>query len=578
MPTRDGGVGGRLAGRLSRVASTPPLTLASGPLRDRWPWPAMIQRRDFLALGAAGSTVAATTWPGTSHALLSPPDHSRAVPEIFAPVPRPPSHSRALVIGSGFGGAVSALRLAQAGVACTVLERGFRWPHDPQRDIFAHDTLPDGRAFWFRNSSKTVFGLPGTPIDRFAGVMDVTEYPHIDVWRGACVGGGSVVFTGAMPQPTRQNFDAIFQLGVNYEEMNAVFYPRVRQMLGLSPMPTDIYNSAPFGHSRKWDSSMRRAGYSPGPVDGIWNWNVVRDELAGRSRASCTVGRSNLGNSNGAKFDLNQNYLKQAQATGLAQVYPGQVVKAIGHDGQRYLVDIEHIHPTGAVLARYTLTSDLLVLAAGSIGTTELLVRARARGSLPNLNEHIGTGWGSNGDSAVSRSFAFSGGLTTGAACASMVRTSARGLSTTLENWYAPGIPVNIGLDASLGMVMDLSSRAKFAYDSATDRVNLLWPANGNDAAVAATRAVNNRIALMNLQVTGVPLLVKDVYAGFTAHPLGGAVLDKATDNAGRVRGYRGLYVMDGAAIPGSTGAVNPALTISALAERNIARIIAAGG
>ncbi|WP_343589367.1 GMC oxidoreductase [Paracidovorax wautersii] len=59
---------------------------------------------------------------------------------------------------------------------------------------------------------------------------------------------------------------------------------------------------------------------------------------------------------------------------------------------------------------------------------------------------------------------------------------------------------------------------------------------------------------------------------------MGDAVLGKATDNFGRVQGYKGLHVMDGAAIPGSTGTVNPALTISALVERNIAAIIAAGG
>ncbi|MER2206150.1 MAG: GMC oxidoreductase, partial [Rhodococcus sp. (in: high G+C Gram-positive bacteria)] len=69
----------------------------------------------------------------------------------------------------------------------------------------------------------------------------------------------------------------------------------------------------------------------------------------------------------------------------------------------------------------------------------------------------------------------------------------------------------------------------------------------------------------------------KDVNSSFTAHPLGGAVLGKATDGYGRVKGYDGLYVMDGAAIPGSTGTVNPSLTITALAERNIAQIIKSG-
>jgi len=149
----------------------------------------------------------------------------------------------------------------------------------------------------------------------------------------------------------------------------------------------------------------------------------------------------------------------------------------------------------------------------------------------------------------------------------------------TLENWYTPGIPVGVTIGAHLGMGLDLENRAAFKYESTTDRVNLLWPANGNDAVVAATREVNNRVASASRTLPSViPPLLTDVYAGYTAHPLGGLVIGKATDAHGRVKGYKGLYVMDGALVPGSTGAVNPSLTISALAERNIEHIIAAGG
>ena len=538
----------------------------------------MDRRSSLKALCVAAATPSIAAQAAILPRNFAPRDYSGVVPELYAAVARPPAYTDAIIIGSGFGGAISALRLAQAGVKSTILERGFQWPSDPNRDIFTQDVLPDGRGFWFRDKSKTVFGLPGTPIDRFAGVMDVTEYDHIDVWRGACVGGGSVVFTGAMPQPARNYFDAIFQGSVNYDEMNAVFYPRVRQMLRLSPMPADIYGSAPFGHSRRWDASVRKAGYTPRPVDGVWNWDVVRAELRNTSRDSCTVGRSNLGNSNGAKFDLNQNYLLQAKATGNAKIYPGHEVKNIYFDGSRYVVDTIKLHPNGTVLDRYTITADKLIMAAGSVGTSELLVRARATGGMPQLNEFVGAGWGTNGDSSTSRSLAFSEGVTLGAACASMIHDTSRGLPVTLENWYSPGIPLNVGIDASLGMVLDLENRAKFVYDASVDRVKLMWPASGNDAVVAATRALNNRIAAANFSVPGVPFLVSDVFAGFTAHPLGGVVLGKATDNFGRVKGYKGLYVMDGASIPGSTGAVNPALTISALAERNIAAVIAAGG
>ena len=91
---------------------------------------------------------------------------------------------------AAFGGAISAYRLAQAGIQTTVLERGCRWPTDPWRKIHATDFFPDGRAFWHRTSAKHLTGLTMN-FDKFGGILDVTEYENIDVWRGACVGGGS---------------------------------------------------------------------------------------------------------------------------------------------------------------------------------------------------------------------------------------------------------------------------------------------------------------------------------------------------------------------------------------------------
>ena len=107
------------------------------------------------------------------------------------------------------------------------------------------------------------------------------------------------------------------------------YYPKARKMLRLSQMPDDIYNSCAFAHSRAWDEQVRAAGYTPRRIGGTWNWNIIRDELAGRSRPSATVGCSDLGNSNGAKFDLNQNYLRYAEATGHARIYPGHRVDTI---------------------------------------------------------------------------------------------------------------------------------------------------------------------------------------------------------------------------------------------------------
>lgn len=535
-----------------------------------------MSRREFLKRAAVAAPVAAlgSTLSAPAHAagLLTNLKYQILVPEIYKAVPKPPVYTKAIVIGSGFGGAISALRLAKAGIQTTVLERGSLWPTSSWRQTYACDLLPDGRGYWQRTSAKELNTLTYY-FDRFNGVFDITSCGTIDVWRAACVGGGSIVFTGVMIQPQQRYFDAIFNGIVNWDEMNRTYYPRVRAMLDLSPMPNDIYNSGPFGHSRVWDQQAAKAGFTTTRTDSIFNWDVVRSELRGGSRPSAIAGESNLGNSNGAKFDLNQNYLKQAQATGNAKVYSNHEVTRINFDGSRYVLDTCKYAPDGTVIDRYQLTCDYLFLAAGSMGSSQLMVAARDRGDLPNLNEYVGAGWGTNGDTRVVRSFSPIKGLLQGAPCASMLHQPGA-LPTTFENWYTPGVPVNLGMIGSLGMGFDQTNRGTFVYDRAANKVNLKWPASGNNDIIAMARQLNNKISQINGVVPGVPLVAPDIDGTFTAHPLGGLVIGKATDAWGRIDGYKRLYAMDGSLIPGTTGAVNPSLTISALAERNIEKII----
>ncbi|WAL47199.1 GMC oxidoreductase [Rhodococcus pyridinivorans] len=546
-----------------------------------------MRRRRFLqasllgaALAGAGAAAPGLSGLGLPRADALPvgvDEYRRLVPELFVPSPAPPAHSEVVVVGSGFGASVAALRLAEAGNRVTMLERGMRWPRDPHREIFTTDLLADGRGYHHRTHFTGPTGIP-VVCDDFAGVLDVVDYPNMSVWRGAAVGGGSIVFTGVMIAPERHFFEHVFGGRLSYDEMTSTWYPKVRSMLRLDPMPDDIYNAAEFTHSRRWDDDARAAGYSPHRIDGIWDWDVVRAELAGSVRRSAVAGESNLGNSNGAKFDLTQNYIPAAEATGRTLVCHGHRVLAIGQDGDgRYRLDVQAVDPTGAVLRTTTITCDRLVLGAGSIGTTELLVKARHTGSLPNLDERVGRGWGTNGDAVLVRSFALTEGFggDQGAPSASRI-VDESGLPLSLENWFVAGTAKDVGMLASLGMTLD-PTRADFAYDPGADRAVVNWPAGGERESVDALRAVHNAMAQAGGTIPGASPMAEDVNATFTAHPLGGAVLGEATDDYGRVHGHPGLYVVDGALIPGSTGTANPSLTIAALAERNIARIIADG-
>ena len=86
-----------------------------------------MKRRDFLKASAATGAAAALYSPIHEASAATPEEKYRTqVPELFAPVSRPPAFTQAVVIGSGFGGAISAYRLAQAGIQTTVLERGCR--------------------------------------------------------------------------------------------------------------------------------------------------------------------------------------------------------------------------------------------------------------------------------------------------------------------------------------------------------------------------------------------------------------------------------------------------------------------
>jgi cholesterol oxidase len=510
----------------------------------------------------------------------------------------------ALVVGSGFGGAVTALRLVQAGISTVMLERGKAWPITDDFNTFSSLQDPDGRSAWL--SPFSVLGPP-KPIDPFIGVLELSIENGIAAFAGAGVGGGSLVYAGVLYQPERALFNRVFERAVSYDEMDHRYYPRVRAELDPAPVPHRILHHPNYAAARAWLALGEMAGLRARRLDMGIDWEVVALELMGRRPASVLSGEFWYGNNSGAKRSLDTNYLRKAKRTRRLEILTQHVATQIEQTAEgRYRVTAIEIDESGAERARRQFVAKKLFLAAGSLGTSKLLVRARAKGHLPRLNDAVGRRWGNNGD--------FFGALTglservlsgRGGTAPIAIEDHDNDIAPVVVQCYADWARENErGRVSSIGMSV-VPALGTFTYDSATDDVVLNWPATHPEVTqvVDAANATYRKLADATPHGLDSQVQVQSCRGGLraqglkpqdarlgrrrgrdlepvpaddfaTAHPLGGVTLGEATDNVGTVINYPGLYVVDGALIPGHTGCTNPALTIAALAERNIERII----
>ncbi len=487
-----------------------------------------------------------------------------------------------MVIGSGFGGAVAALRLAELGIHTVMLERGRRWPVTREQNTFSTLKDPDGRSAWL--SEVSLLGEP-KPIDKHIGVLELVLGNGIAALTGAGVGGGSLIYAGALYQPSRPLFNRSFGHSVDYHEMDSIYYPRVKSVIRPSSIPLRILRQPEYAAARKWWQLGRNAGLETKLVELGVSWKAVWEELQGIRKPSIIAGEFWYGNNSGAKRSLDKNYLRHAERHGHLEIITQQNVTSVqeGPDG-RYLVVVDEIDTDGSVLSKRQYVVKKLFLAAGSLGTSKLLTKSKAKNWLPELNDEIGKHWGNNGDffsslSGLSQNVKPNMGGPVPVAIEDHHNSI---LPTTVECYADWSLAGETGTISSIGMSVP-PAKGQFIYDKNLDDVVLTWP-NGDPDITKVTEAgmatyhkladawgLTDRVRPVQPGhcVTHAP-----VTASVTAHPLGGVVLDRATDNIGAVKNYRGLYVMDGALIPGHTGCTNPALTIAALAERNIERII----
>lgn len=493
------------------------------------------------------------------------------------------------IIGSGYGGAVAARHLTARGVRVDLIEMGADWDAmSPKSNgkVFDKMSAPTARAMWFKDRTDMPFAYLGgydlvnRNIPRGAGVLDTERFDGMKVYVGRGVGGGSLVNGGMAVTPGRSYFSRVLPQ-VDGDEMYSTYYPRANAALQVAAPPVDIIGTAEYyQYARTSARHATAAGFEVVSVPNVYDWDHMRREHVGhRGAVRSALDQEVIFGNNHGKRSLPRTILGTARATGLVNVIPFTEVTRMVQTRTGYALSLKTIDFQGNVVGQRVATYDKVVLAAGSLGTTRLVARAQAQNDIPGLaaNAEIGLGWGPNGNTMLARRH----GDRTNPLQSGMPALGIRAWDDSDTSVFAEIAPFPTGLELNSSVYLAITGNSRLAalkWDATRGLVNT-WTAADSAPSVAATKAVFDRI---NAAVPGSSYRTdlfeksKSFTDYFTYHPLGGMVLGKATDMNGEVKGAPGLFVVDGSLVPGRIG-VNPFVTITALAERNMDKLAAAG-
>ena len=508
-----------------------------------------------------------------------------------------------IIIGSGFGGSVSALRLVEKGYKVLVIEKGRRF----QPKDYPKTNWDLKRWMWM-------------PKAGMKGLFSLRFFPHITIASGVGYGGGSLVYANTLPIPKDDFFEAdSWGHLASWKDELTEHYETAHRMLGatenerityvdrlMKSIAKDIGREECF-HPTKVAVYFGKSGVTvPDPYfDG-----------KGPDRTGCnSCGGCMIGCRFGAKNTLDMNYLWLAERAGL-HVRTETIVKAVRPVDGGYTVEAEDSIPTFGKRS-YKFKGKRVIFAAGVLGTMDLLLKMKNdRKGLPNLSDRLGEFVRTNSESLIAVvSKNPDRDLSKGIAIGSIIHTDDHSHvepvrysegsgffrtmaaphleGQTLTGRFASLIKKTLTQPADIFKALTVKDYAKqtviMLYMRSLDGTirfkrgllgQLTTELGEGPAPTASIPEATELANRMAEKIDGVPLSMATeslLNIPTTAHILGGSCMGRnadegVIDSEHRVFNYPGLYVIDGSAMSANPG-VNPSLTITALAERAMSRI-----
>lgn len=509
-----------------------------------------------------------------------------------------------VVIGSGFGGSVSALRLAEKGYRVLLLEKG-RW--------FRAEDFP-----------ATNWNLPKwlwMPWLRFFGFFRITFMRHITILSGVGVGGGSLVYANTLPIPKDEFFSApTWAHLADWKSELHDHYQTALKMLGAAQNPKLHTGDLRLKElAEELDLADKFSTTDVAVYFDERNITVPDPYFGGKGpeRSGCTFcGGCMIGCQHNAKNTLDKNYLYFAQKLGVKILAQSEVTHVIPLDDQngRAGYRVHWQQGSGIFGKKNTTTTRGVVFAAGVLGTVKLLLKLR-KNALPGLSGRIGNNIRTNSESLIGiTSTKKDTDFATGIAIGAILQTDPHSHLETVRYpsgsgfwriFMSPMVHAGSVFSRIFRIITDwirtpvINLKTYFVRDWARHTQILLFMQTLNSTLRFKPGIVGLRSAMEDgpAPTAFIPEAkdLADRYAKIadgkatvlltetlfgrptTAHILGGAVMGASAeegviDRNNRVFGYENMYICDGSAISANPG-VNPSLTITALSERAMSKI-----